>query len=39
LKALRIEAGKDAAEGIVRGNPMRQGEEGLEPGRVPRGCG
>ena len=31
LKAARIEAGKDAAKGIVGGNPVRQGEEGLKP--------
>jgi hypothetical protein len=31
-KALRIEAGKDTTKGIVGGNPMRQSEEGLEPG-------
>ena len=34
LKALGIEAGKDAAKGIVGGNAMRQGEEGLEPGAL-----
>ena len=31
LKALGMQAGKDAAKRIVRGDPMRQGEEGLEP--------
>ena len=31
LKALGIEAGKHPAEGSVRGNPMRQGQEGLQP--------
>ena len=30
LQALGMQAGKDAATGIVRGDPMRQGEEGLE---------
>jgi hypothetical protein len=31
LKTFGIEARKDAAEGIVRGNPMGQSQEGLEP--------
>jgi hypothetical protein len=31
LKALGIEAGKDAAKRIMGGEPMREGEEGLEP--------
>ena len=31
LKALRIEAGKDAANGIMRGNAVGQGQESLEP--------
>ena len=34
LKALGIEAGKDPAERIMGGDPMRQGEEGLEPGAL-----
>jgi hypothetical protein len=31
LKALRVEAGKDAANGVRRRNAMRSGEEALEP--------
>jgi hypothetical protein len=31
LKALRVEACKHAAKGVMRGNPMRQGQEGLQP--------
>ena len=31
LKALGIETSKHPAEGIMRGNPMRQGKERLEP--------
>src|SRR4029453_7083415 len=31
LKALGIERGKHPAEGIVRGNPMWYGQEGLQP--------
>ena len=31
LKALRIEAGKDTAKGIMRGNAVGQGQESLEP--------
>jgi hypothetical protein len=31
LKALGIQASKHPAEGIVRGNAVRQGEKGLEP--------
>jgi hypothetical protein len=31
LKALGIEAGTDAAKGVVGGNAMRQGQEGLQP--------
>jgi hypothetical protein len=34
LQAARIEAGKDAAKGIVGGNPVRQGAEGLKPGSL-----
>ena len=32
LKALRMQAGKDAANGIMGGNPMGQSQQGLEPG-------
>src|SRR5262249_39418345 len=34
LEALWIEPGKHPAKGIVRGNSMRQDEEGLEPGAL-----
>jgi hypothetical protein len=34
LKALRIEAGKDPATGVMGGHAMGQSEEGLKPGAL-----